>query len=513
MIRKIGVLGISLLCFTAIISCEKDFSEVGTNVVNNTKFETGEILLDVEITPINIESVQADNINTTISDYWLGVYKNTNAEKIEASIISQIGYISGFKNTAGTDTILNLDKVILRLPYPATSTGKNSDGITEYKLDSILGNTSIGTSVTVKQNNTYLNRLNPSDPSKKNTFFSDFDYEEVQVLNEDLNFTFKPNKIDTLFSYERIDRFNPSEKYDEIIKTTKIVSSDTIPVPFLAIPLDVAKMKSLFWDKFEGAEFASKEEFDNYFRGLIIEASGDDGALVPFNLASSPSPSLDFYYTKSVMEGGSVKDTLNRKYSFPLSGIKNSHYKMTTTTSPAPANNFVIQGTAGSMAEVKILDDTKLLELRSNNWLINDASLTFYINQTISTEANLLPQQLFLYQNKENDSAPTQLSDAYMESATFGGNLALNDNDAPEKYTFRITDYISNLLAGEEDFTADPLILKVHNPTDIPVSNNILTTSVKTYNWNPRAVTLLDGNETVNGTKRAVLKISYSKEK
>ncbi|CAM1359239.1 conserved exported hypothetical protein [Tenacibaculum sediminilitoris] len=513
MIRKIGVLGISLLCLAAVTSCEKDFSEVGTNVINNDKFETGEFLLDIEITPIDIDNVQSDNINTSINEYWLGVYNNPNAEKIEASIISQVGYISGLKNTAGTDTIVNLDKVILKLPYISTSEGKNSNRITTFRLDSILGNVNVGTSVIVKQNNTYLNTLNPDDPSKKNTFFSDFSYESIQSLNEDANFTFKPSKTDTLFSYQRIDRFNPSKTYEEIVKTKAVISGDTIPIPFLAIPLDVSKMKTLFWDKLEGAEFASKENFDNYFRGLIIEAYGNDGALVPFNLASSPSPSLEFHYTKSVVNASNVvTDTINKKYRFPLSGIKNSGYKMSSPTNSIPSNSFIVQGTAGKMAKITIFDEAKLQELRSNNWLINDASLTFYVNQTINSDADIIPQRLFLYQNKENKTggfSPTQLTDAYIESATFGGVLEKTDEDTPEKYTFRITDYISNLLSGKEDATVDPLILKVYNPTDTPVTS----TSISTYNWNPRFVTLLNGDDTANGTKRAVLKISYSKEK
>ncbi|CAM1351874.1 DUF4270 family protein [Tenacibaculum crassostreae] len=515
MIRKIGVLGISLLCFAAITSCEKDFSEVGTNVVTNTKFETGEILVDVEITPINIERVQADNINATIGEYWLGVYNNPDAEKIEASIVSQVGYVSGLKNTAGTDTTLTLDKVILKLPYPATSTGKDG-GKTLHRLDSILGSTTDSTSLAVKLNTTFLNTLDPVDPAKNNIFNSDTEYVAGQDLNEELNFKFLPNwKNDTVFTLKRIDRFNPSEFYEETIKMNRIISGDTIPVPFLAIPLDVTKMQSLFWDKFESTEFSSKEEFDNYFRGLIIEAFGDDGSLVPFNLANTPAPVLDFYYTKSVKDGTTLKDTINSKYSFPLSGVRNSLYKMTDATNAAPSNNFSIQGTAGTMAEVKILDETKLQELRSQNLLINDASLTFYINQSINSDKNIVPQRLFLYQNKDNGSggtSPTHILDAYTESAFFGGGLILND-DAPEKYTFRITDYISKLLSGEDDITIDPLVLKAYNPTDSPVSNNVLNTNVKTYNWNPRSVMLLDGNEAVNGSKRAVLKISYSKEK
>lgn len=515
MIRKIGVLGISLLCLAAITSCEKDFSEVGTNVVNNDKFETGEILLDVEITPKNIESVQADNINATISDYWLGVYNNPNAEKIEASIISQLGYISNLNNKDTDTTVFNLDKVILKIPYQATSTG-TTGGVTSFKLDSILGNPDVATSIQVLQNETFLNTLNPSDPSKRNTFFSDDEYLGNNVLSDGGVYELKPKATDTTFIFDRVDRSSSLTSTITYKDTIRAINSQKLKVPFLAIPLDMTKMKALFWDKFHSGEFLSKEAFDNYFRGIKIVATGSDGSLVPLNLATSPTPSVDFHYTISEIDGTTVKDTIQKKYSFPLAGVRNSYYKMTPATNSAPANNFVIQGTAGSMAEVKILDEAKVQELKSNNWLINDASLTFYINQTINNDAHIIPQQLFLYQNKENETggvSPTQLTDAYVDPTSFGGTLKKTDDDNPEKYTFRITDYISKLLSGEENTTTDPLVLRVYNPTDVPVNNNTLTTSVKSYNWNPRAVTLFDGNETANGTKRAVLKISYSKEK
>ncbi len=515
MIRKIGVLGISLLCLAAITSCEKDFSEVGTNVVNNDKFETGEILLDVEITPIDIESVQADNINASISDYWLGVYNNPNAEKIEAAIISQLGYISNLNNKDTDTTVFNLDKVILKIPYQATSTG-TTDGVTSFKLDSILGNPDIATNIQVFQNETYLNTLDPIDPSKRNTFFSDKEYLGNNVLNEGGIYELKPKATDTTFIFDRIDRSSSLTSTTTYKDTVRVINSQKLKVPFIAIPLDTTKMKALFWDKFHSGEFASKEVFDDYFRGIKIVATGSDGSLVPLNLASSPTPSVDFHYTISEVDGTTVKDTLQKKYSFSLSGIRNSHYKMSPATTSAPANNFVIQGTAGSMAKVKILDETKVQELKSNNWLINDASLTFYINQAINNDADIIPQQLFLYQNKKNETggiSPTQLTDAYVDPTSFGGLLEKTEDKNPEKYTFRITDYISKLLSGEENTTTDPLVLKVYNPTDVPVNNNVLTTSVKSYNWNPRAVTLLNGNESANGSKRAVLKISYSKEK
>ncbi len=527
MIRKIGALGISLLCLGAIISCEKDFNDIGTNVVSNTKFETGEILLDVEISPVDLESVRADNIAIgSLGEYWLGIYNSGNYKTIEASIISQLGLVTNPKTEdkkAATadgeiDSIYTLDKVILKLPYTATNIGTESDGKPKFRLDSVLGNTDIATSLKVYQNNTFLNRLDPGNPANQNSFQSNQDYENVPLpdglLNEDIDFKFKPSPIDTMLVLTR--NISNGNTYKDTIKLEN-------KAPFLSIPLKMDHMKSLFWDKFKDDEFTTSEAFNNYFRGVIVKAEGSDGAMIPLNLlGTSASASIDFHYTITTFEKKEdqtdlvLKDTLPNTYSFPLSGVRNSIYKMSTATTPAPINNFVIQGTAGTMAKITVLDNTKLQELRNNNWLINDASLSFYVNQSINTDKNTTPQRLFIYQDKDNENGgttPTQLTDAYKEAATFGGNLELTEDDKPEKYTFKITDYISDLLDGTTS-DVSPLILKVYNnPTDNAVNNNTLDINVKSYNWNPRGVTLLDANETANGTRRAVLKISYSKEK
>ena len=531
MIRKIGILGISLLCFAAIVSCEKDFSDIGSSVVNNTKFETGEILLDVEIETIDISdsnpnelyrSVRADNIAIgALGEYWLGVYKNDNYKTVESSFISQLTLITNPKikdgkaavNDGEIDSIYVLDKVILKLPYTATNIGKESDGKPKFRLDSLLGDSNIATSLKVYENGTFLNTLDPTDPASSNSFQSNHSYIENKLLNENPGFTFKPSPIDTMLILTR--NISNGNTYQDTLKLAN-------KAPFLTIPLDMTEMKGIFWDKFEDSEFTTSETFNNYFRGLIVKAEGNDGSMVPLSLlGTGTSATLDFHYTITTFEkkeGQSalvLKDTLPNTYSFPLSGIRNSMYEMSTVITAPPANNFTIQGTAGTMAKIKILDDTKLQELRTNNWLINDALFTFHINENINTNKNIVPQRLFLYQDKENDngsSSPTQLTDSYKEVSTFGGFIQLSSEDKPEKYNFRITDYISDLLDGTSNDTS-PLILKTYNSTDSPIKDNTLDTNVSTYNWDPRGVTLLDGNETANGTKRAVLKISYSKEK
>ena len=87
-----------------------------------------------------------------------------------------------------------------------------------------------------------------------------------------------------------------------------------------------------------------------------------------------------------------------------------------------------------------------------------------------------------------------------------GGSLELDDLNRPDSYTFKITDYISELLSGTTN-DLPSLGVKAFNPTDIPVS--AIDTIIRNYNWNPKAVMLLNHN-TLNDARRAQLRISYS---
>lgn len=539
--------GALFLVLSGLISCEEDFTDIGSGVVSNTKFSTGEVFLEVEITQNNIASVRADNIGISLlREYWLGVYNKPYAESVQAGFVSQLNLPSGLKTSGATldgDTIYNLDKVILKLPYTSVLEGTEADGKLKFRLDSILGNPLDSTQLEVYRNGTFINRLNPSNPSQVNSFPSDFEYEEQELLTAATGFKFIPSAGDTAFYFDRFDRSSDVNSATAIQDTLNLLNGDAQAAPFLAIPLDLDEMKRLFWDKFEDAEFLSSTEFQNYFRGIILKAKGTDGSLVPLNLDASPSPSIDFLYSKTILENNVVTENSTASYSFNFANTRNSTYKMSAPAISVPEDNFVIQGMAGSSATIKILgvnlaavkaenptdaileyedkdaNNDGFLDLQelaaikdagSLGLLVNDASLTFKVNETASSDANILPQKLIIYKNIDNAGAvtPTHIEDSYTESPFFGGSLFLSEEEDAGSYNFKITDYISSLIDGSID-NFSTLELKVFNTlTDLPVSSTgVLDVNVKTYNWNPRSVLLLDGDTA------AQLKISYSKNK
>ena len=87
--------------------------------------------------------------------------------------------------------------------------------------------------------------------------------------------------------------------------------------------------------------------------------------------------------------------------------------------------------------------------------------------------------------------------------------MVRDSNGRKEKYIFKITDYVSDLLSGETNYSPK-LKIKTHNASDSPTTGN--DTIFKNFSWNPKAVTLFNSSS-INGAKKSTLKISYSKKK
>ena len=508
----------------AIISCEEDFTNINSNVLTNTKFNTNSVTVDIVAENSALEKIQSDNISRQLEQYLLGVYASSDYEKLEASIVSQLQISTGLQvvadeniYSADTTVVTKIDTVFLKLPYQVVL---NSDS-TGYDLDSIIGDQTEAFTFNVYRSNTYLNLYNPLDPTKINSFYSNDDFEKTgTALNSELNYQFKPNyetvdgelvPVDTMLVVKR-RLFNNDVATQDTIKIYSSTAS-TLPVPFARIPLDKDKIKELFLDKYETGEFDSQDVFNDYFRGLILEASGNEGSLISFNFnntSSSLNPSLEIYYTNTVLKGGStILDTISNNNSFPLSGFRVNTFKMEEKTYPIN-DQIVVQGTAGSEANITLFNQEKVNELKASNWLINDASLIFYINQDADTLN--VPERLYLY--KTYDSATStifsQIKDATSESSFGGiqGQLERDANGKVEKYTFRLTDYVSDILNDDLDFSTN-LRLKVYNTTDLPTTTT--DTIFRNFSWNPKAVTLFN-NSTAVENKKAVLKISYTEK-
>lgn len=567
-IKNIASLALAFVAVLGIISCETDFENIESGVLKNNLTTTGEVPIDVKITPIeDLGGVRADNIeflqlvqrNIFISpDYWLGNYtQNIYSKSIKAGFVSQLSLPSVSLETSRAPSgiqsfIYFLDKVVLKLPYGATATGATdpTNGDILYRLDTILKTSASIEEIKlgVYENTFFLNTLNPSNPADLNTVQSNFQYFFENDINEDKlisekDFSFVPDAADSKFFFDRINR------EDGLSSTSTLRDSIVIgtqQAPFLVVPLDLKTMKEKFWDNFDGNQFANNEALQEYFKGIIIQSENEAGALVNFDL-NEVGAEISFLYSIVEFTNSDITGISYDTYNFPLGGIKTSTYDMSAPQQETSSDNFIVQGTDGSNAEIEILGVNittlpqdhpflkyadkdinndgflgldELNELNDENGnpliIINDASLQFYVNENINSDAIITPQRLYLYKDTNFDGTitPTNISDAYESSLSFGGNLSFkNDEQTPDSYTFKITDFISDFIDGSNTNSNTKLLLKVFNEvTDEPVinvnNNNVIRFSVDDYNWNPRSVVLY--NETAPVAKKAQLAIKYT---
>jgi len=499
-VNLIKYISLSAFVFLAIISCEKTIDSIGVNLVNNNNFNSSSITTDVITENKNIDKVPISNSG----QFLLGVYNDAEFGKLKASIITQLALPTiGEGYTYGTNS--KIDSVLISIPYQATKLDNYSDGRPQFSIDSVIGNSDNEFKLSVYELKTFLNTLDPNDPSKPAIYYSDkvFDKSNTALYSE--NFKINPN--DTV-SY--IKRYMPDGVTVFDIDTLKTTTKS----PSIHIPLDENQIKQLFVDTAGTSEFESVDNFQHIFRGLYIEANeltNPDSHLISLNLAKA---NMTIFYSDDEDEGetqdlngngveGEQGVRVKHEYVFPFGVIKSNYLDRDYTISKqSGTDKLYVQGAAGSMATVAILGAEDLDALRQNQWLITDAELTLYVDQNASS--NIAPERLFLYNYDDN----LQLKDMLTEGkSSFGGDLVLDENGNPYKYVFKITDYISDVLNENDPTPVYKLGLKVFNSTDDPV--NFLDIKIKDFSWTPKGVVLY-GSDVSFQDKKARLKISYS---
>ncbi|PCH53967.1 MAG: hypothetical protein COC22_01260 [Flavobacteriaceae bacterium] len=502
-VKVLKYLGLFSIVFFTIISCEKQIDSIGVNLVDNNNFNSANLISEVITTNKNVDRV----ISNGVPQYLLGVYSDTEFGRLKASIVSQLSIPAvGASYNYGTNAAI--DSVIVYIPYQSTKNLESyGDGKPSFAIDSVFGDTNIEFKLNVYELKTYLNTLDPEDPSKLAAYYSDKEFLKGETSLFSGNFRVNP---DDTVAY--IKRYMPNATSFDIdtIKQTDLS-------PTIKIPLNEAMIQQLFVENASNAEFASTDNFQHYFRGLYIEAeelNSDKSHVISLDMTSA---NMTIYYSNDEDEAtgedlnnngttGEQGVRIKHQYVFSLGPIRSNVLQRDYTNSKASGTDrLYIQGAAGSVATIELSEiGQNLADLQDNNWLITDANLIFYVDQNSLANSNIAPEQLFLYNYDNNE----QLLDMITEGIfTIGGKLERDTDGKPYRYVFKITDYISELLTLNEPLDLVKLGLKVYGSTDLPKS--VTDTTIKNFSWNPKGVVLF-GNDISAGEKRIKLEISYS---
>jgi len=490
---------VAMLVFViGMISCEGDIESVGVGIVDSGVFETNQFSSKVRAYNQNDLEVKA----TRLSQYLLGIYNNDNFGQLDADVLGQLTFSTPID--FGTDP--KIDSVILNIPYQATrATEDNLDGSAKWELDSIYGNREAEYTLSVYELETYLNTLDPTNPSELLDYYTDQTY----LFNSTPLYTglFKPNEKDTVAYIQRKEIIIDTGTMEHDIDTIK---TSTVS-PSIKLPLDTDFFTTKFLNN--PAAFENVETFVDFFNGLYIKASkvnnGDDSSIMSLNFTISD---MTIYYTNTVDD---VRKKQNAKFGF--TGVTNNTYTRDYTNSNAKPSldnpstiagdeRLYLNGAAGSFALIDLFVEDDLDEIRTKGWLINEANLIFYVDNS-SADASTIPEQIFLY-NYENQ---TQISDVLFDGLTAtGGQLERDDSGNPYRYKIKVTNFISRVLDNDDPNDLKQLAIKVFNTTDAP--QGPLDISIKDYSWTPKGV-VVHGNQSDNTEKRIVLEIIYTEKK
>jgi len=515
-----------MFIFISIIACEKDFENIGVELVDNEAFSTNQATFELISYSKNVDSSRTDNLVSPA----FGIYNTTSFGLLKAAIISQIGLASS--TDFGTEP--SIDAVYLDIPYDVVrgaqnlkvpneaTTDDDTDSIfvPNFTIQNIYGNKNVEFELKVSQLNTFLNLLDPIDPTKPKRYYSNKSYDKLAELYFG---NFKPDETDSILLVRRIefDTLDINNNIVENFDTIKNVDTDgDILSPAIRLQLNSSFFQDNFVDPSNESHFSSLENFILHFKGILIEANGIDGSIMNLSLANG---AINIYYTNEE-SGERTKQTM----SFPLGGIQTNMYERDYFGSSANdalenpnttigEKKLYVQGAQGSMVTLDIFNAIDLEQIRGENWLINEAHLTFYIDKDES--GNTVPDRLFLYkmdENLTNDiNENIQILDILTEGQEiYDGILQKDNDDNAEKYRFNITDYISEVFKQDEPILPSKFAVKAFHATDLPITTIPSDTIVRDFSWIPKGVTLY-GNDYIESdpdyNKRIRLEVYYTK--
>lgn len=525
-----------VLLLAGFISCERDFIDIGTGIAGETNFITDNADFDVISYNMPVAPMQTNGL----TDYLLGYYKDPAFGAFSANIVAQMTP-TAYDPDFGENVVL--DSVVLTIPYFNEILETDDDGNSTYRLDSLFGGEPY--KLSIYQNNFFLRSFDPnSEFGDAQKYYSDKSLAPGNFISD--------TELEGTMLYQEPE-FVPSP--DAIVLTTPELDEDGEPVldedgevvmmetgtitPSLRVHLDNPNdtyWQDLIFAKEGQPELSNENNFVNYFRGLYFKAEplNGDGNMIMFNLATT-NAGIVLYYTSDSEEEPDDNDsevtTEAGTFEMNFTGNRVNFFNNEFTTIPiGDAVNgdekLFLKGGQGNMAILNLFNgdedgnSDQLTQFKSENWLINEAHLVFYVDQSIVNGEE--PERIIIY-DVEND---IPVVDYFFDAS--GGNAPefakldhlqplVRVDDEPDgegiKYEIEITEHIKNIF--QQDSTNVKLgLLVTSNVSSITsidfqdqdmTPNTILSGAV----LSPRG-TVLFGNNTTDESKKLKLKIFYT---
>ncbi|MGK4566743.1 DUF4270 domain-containing protein [Flavobacterium sp. 3HN19-14] len=536
-------------------SCDKDYDQIGTGIVGEDHFDFDKYT-DAGIIAYNKLTCPVQTNNLALNQ--LGYISNPVFGNTTANFVSQLTLVN-VAPAFGANVAI--DSVYFSLPYfnhKNAAVATTSDGVVTYVLDSVQRTAPAAKfNLSIYENGYYLNDFDPASGFEQaqrfyNTQDSDFDSRKKGIgpggTSVD-NGTRLNNGAAVINNWPQNDGFFIDQ--DEIVTKTTGDDNETVrtrTVPGMRIKLDNDFfMKKIFNAPAE--KLASNAAFRDYFRGLYFKVTDPDAGVTNLAQLNFAKGVITIYYkedlTTTPAGGVPVTTRVNKTLALNLTGntvnlLSNSANAPYLANIPATPNittgdsKLYLKGGEGSMAFINLFTRPGELELlKKKQWLINEASLTFYLDNEQFQTSNpldtvLRPRRIYLYDATNNRVLYDYSADAstYKKSKfnqyTFGGSIDRRINDSI-KYKLRITNHIRRILReNEENVTLGLVVTEAisdSNASAIQTPFNLVIPEFETVQvkkiptasvMHPFGLSLYGTNLPENDVRRLKLEIYYT---
>jgi hypothetical protein len=518
------------------VSCDKDYNELGSSIVDDDHFgfdlhESPVVAYNQFYGPVQTSKNTASQVDMPINS--LGYYNNAAFGKVKASFVTQLELED---ENPTIDLALDpiIDKVELNIPYFSTLTQTDDDGNHLYRLDSLQGSSKI--KLSVYPSGYYLRDFDPGSGGPGTGF------QEVQRYYSD-----QTPEINGAVTEPRLNNSSDPKQNDEFyFDASEIVTyttdDDGLQVvderrgPEMRLQLRNDYFQTRLFSTGAAGKLVNNNIFKEWVRGLYFKvgdaaSSPNQGTLNKINFKEG---TITVTYTEKV-SATSTERTDPKTIQLNLAGntvnLFENEYNSNYLTGVASPNTTTgddrlwLKGGAGSMAVIRLFEPGQRELLRDNNWLINDASLTFYVDDAqMNGEDPAYRIYLYDLKNKRRlvdyDFDVTTIAAAPQYNKYVHGGI-FQENATKRRYTIRLTNHMRNLLNSEIDSTNVELGLVVTETINSTYNTRLKTPLSETIDRIPgatmtsqRGVVLYGGtdNGTIPADKKLKLKIYYTKK-
>lgn len=466
-----------IFSIVSLASCDNDSNEMGADIVGNDNFELMGDPYKVTAYTRPLGVVQTSNLGIQ----QLGIYDDPVFGTTTAHAVVQVT-LQTENPTFGELPVV--DSVALHIPYfnrVVQTTDSTKPDI--YALDSIWGPANGKLNLEIYQSGIYLR--------------PDVENGGIQKYYSDQFSTFSEGIIGTKLNNDPRVKQNTEFVFDNtgwMEVPTENPGGTKIKIgPKMKVLLDKTVFQNLLFGAQANGKLVNNNVFTNYFRGLLFKVSrsgSTDPRLAMVNLAGG---TITVYYKQRTAASGDgdtnesktllMKLTTNSVNLFEYEhSAEYQNVLAATPNTEVGDEKLYIKGGAGSMAVIELFktpEEIEALKATKGKWLVNDASLRFFVEENTNNLLNSnAPKRIYLYDLNNNKVLvdytidQSQSNSNKYNKSMHGGIIDRVSSSLGTMYRIRITNHIKAIIANTaENFKTVRL--------GLVVTENINTTSNK----------------------------------